>query len=123
MGTSANPRPFFHSLLESPAMRLLLALALLCLLGHVLAQTSEDPCAFAADTSYPSVWVTNRTNVLNCFMSIPFNSGHRDILSRILNSTWEAYSFRDYVAQPIAPYNVQVRTTTDFTLLDALLDL
>lgn len=93
--------------LEPPSrMHLIRILALVCLVGFVAAQ---DPCAFAADSSYPTVWIQSRANVLNCFNSIAFNSARRDTLVTILNSTWNAYSFHDYLSEPIAPYNLQVR--------------
>ena len=59
----------------------------------------------------PLVWVTSRANVLACFNSVPFSATSRSTLLTILDATWNGYSFRDYVSQPIAPYNVQVRTT------------
>lgn len=91
----------------SAKMRVLLALAFVCLLGVV---TAQDPCAFPADSDYTSVWVTSRANVLACFNSVGFSSANRASLVRVLNTTWGGYSFADYVSQPIAPYNVQVRS-------------
>ena len=80
------------------------------LLGIVASQPSSDPCAFPdAPSPWSVAWVTDRTALLTCFDSVPFNATNRDILFTILNYTWHAYPFQDYVAQPIPPYNVQVR--------------
>lgn len=103
-------------------MRVLLALAFVCLCGIVAAQTPTDACAFSAASSagYDDAWLTTKDQLLACFHSVPFNPLHRDTMVSILNYTWEAYSFHDYVAQPIAPYNVQVRIPFGFLVMLAL---
>lgn len=103
-----------HSHPGSPPVHmrsLALALALACLLALALAQTSSDPCAFSRDSSYTGVWVTNRSAILNCFNSVTFSSTNLASLVSILNYTWGGFTFHDYLSEPIAPYNVQVRHT------------
>ena len=101
--------PFSIPLVLPSEMRALFVLALACFLGIAYAQTASDPCAFAADSLYTTAWVTTRANILNCFNSVPFSATNRNSLVTILNYTWNGYSFRDYVSEPIAPYNIQVR--------------
>lgn len=82
---------------------------LACILSATLAQPSLDPCAFPPNADYPTVWVTNRDALLECFNSVPFDETNRTQLLKVLNYTWQAYSFHDYVSEPIPPYNIQVR--------------
>ena len=89
-------------------MRVLLALLLCCLVALSIAQTPSDLCSFPAQPIY-TAWAAGRQSVLDCFNSVPFDNAKRNTLVQILNYTWNAYSFHDYVATPIPPYNVQVR--------------
>lgn len=84
-------------------------LVLACLLGIAIAQTSSDLCAFSRDSTYTTVWVTNRTALLNCFNSVSFSSANLSSLITILNYTWGGFTFHDYLSEPISPYNIQVR--------------
>lgn len=93
-------------------MRLLYIVGLVCLLG--LASAQGDLCAFPVVEGY-SVWIASHAQI----HSIPFDSTRRNTLVHILNSTWNAYSFHDYLSEPIAPYNMQVRPS-EFSLFRPL---
>lgn len=87
-------------------MKRLLVLLLVALLGAAAAQ--PDPCAFTNAPGY-GVWVASHAEVYNCISAEVAKTADRDAIAAILNYTWNAYSFKDYVAQAIPPYNIQVR--------------